>query len=693
MSSGSWTAIAAQLALSPPEPTTTQYEVPDSSRSAVRRRFPEPLVEQGFMPHLAEHHPAASARLAAAVRGWRAAENLAACPIIAVAGLLNSGKTSLVAALLSDPGRARALRGDANREGTHRFVLWLPASWRRGEIWDLLAERLTDCLGGAPELLSENPAEAHRQYNNRDGQFGALAIPLVAFDEGLDHHELGLLDCPDIQTGSVGDRQAAERREFLARAASLCSAFMVVSAYHALRDQTLSDILQLARIAMPACPQLLAINRVRPRYAPHEVLADVQPLLTEHALQTCLIAYDYELDGSQRWSPQDSGGKPAATERGGEPVPQFYRPHASPDQNPPDRQPTLADQLSGVLAGLERSQLLASLRDSLAMQLRRATWDGVREIESADLEARRRTADFHARVLDIALEFFGRRDAGRIVELRLHQSQPIQRQLEQALREAAPWYMRSNLTLQRWFGSLQRVSQAVRDVLPVRRIQQQVQEALQSGREGRIVSPLVLRETLERYDIPALSPAWGRPGALDAAGGCVVDRFEREDRTQLEQSQLAEVARRVWHELPRGQKIRGALVAPGVLAAAMVAAILIPIDLGGSAVIVYASIPELLAAAGLAGGIAAWNGRSLLLSLQHQAAAAQLSNFIGILCDCLGAPRPERLELKLPGREVMILPAAHPAVRTQQPTAWSWWRLQESFLSQLTRLVPPPEAG
>jgi hypothetical protein len=100
-----------------------------------------------------------------------------------------------------------------------------------------------------------------------------------------------------------------------------------------------------------------------------------------------------------------------------------------------------------------------------------------------------------------------------------------------------------------------------------------------------------------------------------------------------------------------------------------------------------------LAAAGLASGIAAWSGRSLLQSLQEQAAGAQLANFVAILCDCLGAPRPERLELISPGRERAELPPARAAVRTRQPPAWSWWRLRPEFRRELTELVPPPESA
>ena len=53
------------------------------------------------------------------------------CPILAIAGLLNAGKSTLLATYLSAENRPRVLRGVGNHSGTHRFVLWLPKLW-----WD-----------------------------------------------------------------------------------------------------------------------------------------------------------------------------------------------------------------------------------------------------------------------------------------------------------------------------------------------------------------------------------------------------------------------------------------------------------------------------------------------------------------------------------------------------------------------------
>lgn len=73
------------------------------------------------------------------------------CPIVAVLGMLNAGKSSLVATYLNADGNSgvrRVLIGSANTEGTHRFVLWLPESWKSNSvIWGYLSRRLSEVFG------------------------------------------------------------------------------------------------------------------------------------------------------------------------------------------------------------------------------------------------------------------------------------------------------------------------------------------------------------------------------------------------------------------------------------------------------------------------------------------------------------------------------------------------------------------
>ena len=228
-----------------------------------------------------------------------------AAPIVAVLGLLNAGKSSLVSTYLSDDNRRRILIGSANAQGTHRFVLWLPESWRSNrELWQFIQERLLSVFGCESELLSSDPEQAMAQYNDTTPRTfldatgierfrETIKIPLVATDPQLDRWGLALMDCPDVQTGLLPNRSAITlaskkapsyasvsdppfhersqsiadaRLSVLASAAPLCSAFVVVLPANAMHDQTVSRLLRVLCDRMPKVKQILAVNRVPRRY-------------------------------------------------------------------------------------------------------------------------------------------------------------------------------------------------------------------------------------------------------------------------------------------------------------------------------------------------------------------------------------------------------------------------------------------
>ncbi|MEZ6092244.1 MAG: hypothetical protein R3C05_30445 [Pirellulaceae bacterium] len=211
-------------------PTVRQLLEDDRSTPAIDAYFPQTKT-LSFAEALRQLDAQRWTEIQSSGRRLEVASQLADFPIIAIAGMLNSGKTSLVASFLGERGRQRSLRGESNDAGTHRFVLWLPESWRGdAEVWGLLLSRLGEALGQPPQMLSDDPDEAHRQYNNSEGVADALAIPLVATDPRLDEARVGLLDCPDIVTSETFGRGAlAVRKALLKRAATLCSAFVIVS--------------------------------------------------------------------------------------------------------------------------------------------------------------------------------------------------------------------------------------------------------------------------------------------------------------------------------------------------------------------------------------------------------------------------------------------------------------------------------
>ena len=99
----------------------------DDRRAAVVRSFPNEGRES-YLTALRRLDSTAASHVLAAGRQLYTASQLVDWPTVAIAGMLNSGKTSLVATFLSEQGRARTLRGANNDQGTHRFVLWLPSA-------------------------------------------------------------------------------------------------------------------------------------------------------------------------------------------------------------------------------------------------------------------------------------------------------------------------------------------------------------------------------------------------------------------------------------------------------------------------------------------------------------------------------------------------------------------------------------
>ena len=192
--------------------------------AAVRRG--EENRPNGFLDVLDAVRPEVAFDLRQAFRALKQVVAFAQTPIIGICGLVNSGKSSTTAFHLSDSGKRRVNIGDTSSEGTHRFVLWMPK--KRSNDRALIAMLLKSIFPGEVEYLSEEPNSAAKQYNSHKD----FAIPLIAFDHGLDDHGFGILDCPDIQRRHDEQRPeetALVRRNALAQATRLCSAFHVVT--------------------------------------------------------------------------------------------------------------------------------------------------------------------------------------------------------------------------------------------------------------------------------------------------------------------------------------------------------------------------------------------------------------------------------------------------------------------------------
>lgn len=467
-------------------------------------------------------------RVCAAGRQLDTADKLVGWPTVAVAGMLNSGKTSLVATFLSEQGRLRTLRGFGNDQGTHRFVLWLPAAWQKdSDLYELLMQRIADAIGRAPEMLSDDPKQAHQQYNNRVGDADLLSIPLVATDAALDQVGMGLLDCPDIVSDEAfGLGSPQQRRDLLGKAATLCSAFLVVTSAESSRDTSLADLLRIASDLMPGVPRFLAVNKVRPQQTPDQVFDTFTPMAKSHGIDTIYGAYDFEIPDSHPFIPVRHVGAHAIAEQENS-LPTFFSLRSTADENPPAS--VDADRMLDALPiRLDRATLFESFRYSLEQNLRSAVWeDGVTMVDRDAAGSVKRTSEAQRCLLDATLDFFARRDSGQIMELRLHQNERILRQLSESFALTAPWYarwsVRLNARIKSFSDGIGGIARKLNLLAGGEKLAGEIKDRISRKEYGGLLVPMDLVESLQRHGggmkLPHYPAISGEHGGGEHGGG------------------------------------------------------------------------------------------------------------------------------------------------------------------------------
>ena len=672
----------------------------DDQLAAIEKKFPA-TERNSFLDSLRHLNPDLTERLRGAGRQLNSAAKLVNWPTVAVAGMLNSGKTSLVATFLSEEGRSRSLRGTSNAHGTHRFVIWLPSQWKNdSELWDLLMQRIGDAVGTTPEPLSEDISAAHRQYNNQEGDAKTLGVPLVATDTKLDELGIGLLDCPDIVSDEAfGLGSPKMRREVLGRAATLCSAFLVVTSAESTRDGTLGDLLRIATELMPGVPRMLAVNKVRAQQAPDQVLETFAPFAKKHGIESIYAAYDYDVPTCEPFIPSEHFSD-SVSHAEQEALPVFYSLRRLPEENPPG---LIAEDrfLSSLPRQLDRGQLFTRFQMALQSGLGNLIWKEA--YPALDLDARRaqeQTGKAQGCLLHAASDFFASRSVGGdVAELRLLQSERIIRQLTEAFAATAPWYarwgVRLNATVRRVFGGAGDLLKQLTPSALARRAAGEVKDKFRRGEYGGLLTPTRLAEALTRHGAMLHLDYWLQGDDSDSklqmkqACEAAILRFERDDFTGLDPKRLDDAVRQMWKEIPTHKKLTAGLTPLAALLATFGGVLMIPIDFGATHLIASASISELLAAAGLTTLSALWAGKKNVQNVGQQAARQQLSDFHAVLCDTFGLMRPEiRPSICVDGANVTLMP---PKISQRPPIELSlpYYQIREEFQADLERLVPP----
>ncbi|MCU0712983.1 MAG: hypothetical protein MUC43_13060 [Pirellula sp.] len=608
-------------------------------------------------------------------------------PILAVLGLLNAGKSSLVSTFLNQSNRARVLIGSSNQQGTHRFVLWLPECWRSiALIWDSIQARLNAVFDAPLELLDPDPERSREQYNaidqretkRADGtvkKYLAMESPLIGFDSTLDRWGIALMDCPDIQTGLLPTNDmsitrdrlaefvesvAQKRLELLAKVSPFCSAFVIVLPANAMHDEKVSRLIHLLKERMPGTPQIAAVNRVPRRYRTEEIQAEISKLYGTADLSRVYMAYSFEGPLDRERIPMLPSSWTAASHSNGSDgtsLPLFFRIDQTPACQPPQSVPDEA-WLLNIGSQLDKSQLLDGSIDSHLSRIQSDLHEALNFITKKTEELRRRRDVMRQSLAQACLEFS--RDPSPPYDLRLQASKQIVAQISQSLERTAPWWA----TPGRWvarigeFGKEQvsQVSQWLR--FPewitgkTESLVQYIRGRWTSGDDAKIVTAELFLKALERMDRAGYWELDSDQGVnakqhRETLLGAIqngIDRFQKESEISLDTQDLDLYTAKLWSGMPWKRRLITGLAPAAVLFAPLVAVIALPVDFGGSSVLVFASLKELLGA-GLAGlGIALLSGDSMPRIAESEAAWQQYGDLVAVLCDELGMDRPSEVE-------------------------------------------------
>lgn len=607
-------------------------------------------------------------------------QQLGQSPLIAVSGLLNAGKSSLIASFLSPSNRSRVLVGTGNQQGTHRFVLWLPASWQQqASVWNRWLQQLQQIFGHAPEWLSRDPQIAYAQYNGQafaecstahsprgedtpandssganSKDISTFSIPLIATDAALDTLGVGLIECPDIQTGIFGSATSTPwdesdlpeyRRRLLAQAAKLCSAFIVVTKLRDLHDRQAERLLSTLKDSMPGLPRILAINLVRRRYSPSEIMAESRVMIERFQIDRLYAAYDFrgELERERLPpTPEEFASQAARGEAIEHPI--FFR---LDRQLPDDRAPRPApdDYLLRLGKQLNQSEMVQAWRTTLTLQLQQHLLQGRDELQSLSTQQQRLIDEMRRNVAEAILSMIAVRDeAGNSVDVRLQTSKQIIRQINDSLHRTAPWWAWPSLMVDKTVAwTKEAVSSAARSVMPVTAMQQSlkgVKDWFKHSDRSQVMTADRLRKEL-RQRLPLESFAqWSDEKWLEICQK-ILDRFQNENQTLLPDADLDSWAKSIWDNMPWRKRLTTGLVPVATIFAPLAAVLFIPFDFGGSTVLVFASLKELVAAAGVAGAWAAFSGNPTPAVAEQEAAWQQYGDLVAVAMDTLGIPRPD----------------------------------------------------
>ncbi len=612
-----------------------------------------------------------------------------AAPIVAVLGLLNAGKSSLVSTYLSDENRRRILVGSANAQGTHRFVLWLPESWSKDlALWNSIQERLQSVFDCGSEMLSTDAEQAMGQYNDTTPRpfvdssgterlRETIEIPLVATDPQLDRWGLALMDCPDVQTGFLPNRTwpkpvlengthavlsdqlfheqsqsiADARLAVLASAAPLCSAFVVVLPANAMHDQTVSRLLRVLSDRMPSVKQILAVNRVPRRYETTEIHAELEELYGLHNISRQYMAYGFDGPQQRDRLPLPPDGLSAKDQSR---LPLFFRIDQQTVSQPPNPIP-VEDWLLNIGSQLDKRSLFEDVLTSTTSLLKLRIKNAIAQSHAFVRNSLSIADSLQSSVANACLDFSTDGSATHATRIRLQVSRQIIQQVSLSLERTAPWWAMPG----RWTARLAETSKASFVSATTwlqfpkwfsgktESIGRWIRTRWTSGQSGKIVTAEVLMSHLQQHDRrgilrldEGLEDCNEQKQRVREACQRAIDRFQKESLIELDDQQLDQFTSKMWSDMPMSKRLITGFAPAGILFAPLLAVVMVPMDFGGSAVLIFASMKELLLAGAAGVGLVMASADSMPQIAESEAAWQQLGDLYAVLCDELGLKRP-----------------------------------------------------
>ena len=603
---------------------TSSSSVSELDRPWIRQTWPEPRTFT-LLEAVNRWLPEAGRDLSLQAQ---LVEQFANVPVVAIAGLLNSGKSSVAGSFLSPAGRERVLAGLGEKSGTQRFTLWVPVAWRSSSNEKVLLDLFSQVFGGPVETLSDEPTRAREQQADSE----AVESVLLATDPSLDKHGVALLDCPDLQREH---HRTAERLKMVERSAAICTAAILVTARNQLEIGDLHEVMQ----RLPNADIIWALNLIRDEPA-HEAAADARSILGLAPGQPVYGAYDFlsrvYKEHTPVWDPLRQLG---ASERQTAAQPCFFLIDDRPEQNKPDR--IQRDRaMTKIASQITRDDKKHTRQNELQKRFS-ATLDKTRSLLAVELEkiaSERRLAE--RKLQDECLRLL--QQDGR---LRVRMSPDILHQFEESLtRTAAPHYKVLLIPSRKVLQGCEKLFQLGKNMTGVatgnldkqkealeKKLGKKARQAVESG----VIRPDDLQRALSLWS--GAAGDYQPPEKWTETAEHAITRFVSEEKSNLTPDEWDAVTTHLWKNLP----LRARVKVYSSLFLLMGSLFLALFDGGISFVAVKTA--DLLGGIGVLAsvGVNIRGAQEFQETLEDKLGRRQLSNLHAILCDIVGLPRPE----------------------------------------------------